>query len=72
MFEKIKDAIHQAMTDANGVQEMSSYSCVLTTIGIHVLLGYHEHLGQHATLMEYALAMAANASGHGAAYLMRK
>jgi len=66
------DFIKKLLADANGEQELSSYSFILTTIGIHVLLGYHECIGIHTTITEYATAMGLNASGHGVAYLTRK
>ena len=67
-FEKIM----HVLADANGEQELSSYSFILTTIGLHVLLCYHELHGIHTTVTEYATAMGLNASGHGVAYLTRK
>lgn len=74
MFDKIKLIIGALMTDSSGVQELTSYSFLLTTIGIHALLIYHEvycvppiHIG----LSEYALAMGANVAGHGLAYKVR-
>ena len=68
----MKDFFHQLMTDANGLPELSYYSFLLTTIGIHALLGWHEFHGVHVTLTEYMTAMSGNAAGHGIAYLTRK
>ena len=74
MIDKIKSIIAALMTDGNGMQELSSYSFILTTIGLHILLIYHEGFCNpaiHTTLTEYATAMGLNASGHGVAYLSR-
>lgn len=74
MIDKIKSIICSLMTDGNGLQELSSYSFLLTTVGIHFLLLYHEVYcvpAIHTTLTEYATAMGLNASGHGVAYLSR-
>lgn len=71
-MDKIKAIIASLMSDGQGVQELSSYSFILTTIGLHVLLGYHEYSGIHTTITEYATAMGLNASGHGIAYLTRR
>ena len=72
MIEKLKEIIMSLMSDADGAHELSSYSFVLTTVGLHVLLGYHEYNGIHTTITEYATAMGLNASGHGVAYLTRR
>lgn len=74
MIDKIKSIIGSLMTDGNGMQELSSYSFLLTTVGLHILLIYHEVYcipAVHTTLTEYATAMGLNASGHGIAYLSR-
>jgi hypothetical protein len=68
----MKKLWEELMTDANGAKELSCYSFLLTTVGIHVLLGYHEYIGIHATITEYAAAMGGNAAAHGVAYLTRK
>ena len=72
MWDKLKSGISSLMTDANGQPELSCYSFLLTTIGIHALLGYHEYQGIHVSLTEYMTAMSGNAAGHGIAYFTRK
>lgn len=71
-MDKLKTIVGSLMTDNNDMHELSSYSFILTTIGLHVLLGYHEYIGIHTTITEYATAMGLNASGHGIAYLSRR
>lgn len=70
--DKIKAIILSLFTDANGQHELSSYSFVLTTIGIHALLAYHEYHGIHVSITEYMTAMSGNVAGHGIAYMTRK
>ena len=71
-MKELLDKIKHILADANGEQELSSYSFILTTIGLHALLAYHEMHGIHTCVTEYATAMGLNASGHGIAYLTRK
>jgi len=74
MFEKIKGIILALMTDGRGEHELTSYSFILTTIGLHALLIYHEMYCDpaiHTTITEYAMAMSANVAGHGLAYRVR-
>jgi len=67
-----KTIVSSLFTDANGQHELSCYSFVLTTIGIHALLGYHEYHGIHVSITEYMTAMSGNVAGHGIAYMTRK
>jgi hypothetical protein len=74
-LDSIKTIIASCMTDGSGAHELTSYSFVLTTVGLHALLIYHEVYCTpeiHATLSEYALAMGANIAGHGLAYKTRE
>ena len=74
-MDKLKQIIAALMSDANGVQELTSYSFLVTTVGLHALLIYHEFYcfpQIHTTITEYATAMGLNASGHGIAYLTRR
>ena len=71
MIEKLKSIIGSLVTDANGEHELTCYSFILTTIGVHCLMWYNIHHGIAITLTEYVTAMSGNAAGHGIAYFTR-
>jgi hypothetical protein len=74
IWNDIKLIIASCMTDGNGLHELTAYSFLLTTVGLHALLIYHEVYcvpALHSSLTEYATAMGLNVSGHGIAYMTR-
>jgi len=70
-FARFKQFLINLMSDGKNAQELSSYSFVMSAVGLHTLLIYYEHIGVHTTLVDYATAMGIIAGGHGVAYLAR-